>query len=154
MELIKQWALGITVAAIAGAVILVLSPQGATEKIVRTAVSLFLLCAMLTPFMKSIDIDSLLEIEKINPEANTADIQSGITQSTQQAVREKIEEILASSGIKAEEINIDISIDEEKQMRIDAVTVKLNKSDIEKQTQIREKLKSELGIEVKTEVDE
>ena len=51
MNEIKQWTLGITVSAIVGAIILFISPEGSTEKFVRTAVSLFLMCAILSPFI-------------------------------------------------------------------------------------------------------
>lgn len=152
MELIKQWALGITISAIAGAVILVLSPQGATEKIVKTAVSLFLLCAMLTPFMKNIDVNALLDTKISNEEADTENIESGVIQTTKQAVRQKIDEILSTYGIKAEEINIDISIDDEKQMSIDNVAIVINGADAGKMSQAKEEIIKQLGIEVKTEV--
>ena len=55
MNEMKQWAFGITISAIVGAVILFLSPEGATEKLVRAAVSLFLMCAILSPFLSNAD---------------------------------------------------------------------------------------------------
>ena len=55
MNEIKQWTLGITVSAIVGAIILFISPDGSTEKLVRTAVSLFLMCAILSPFITNAD---------------------------------------------------------------------------------------------------
>ena len=55
MNEMKQWAFGITISAIVGAVILFLSPEGATEKLVRAAVSLFLMCAILSPFLSNSD---------------------------------------------------------------------------------------------------
>ena len=43
MTEIRQWAYGITVSAIVGAIVLSITPGGSTEKLVRAADSLFLM---------------------------------------------------------------------------------------------------------------
>ena len=60
MTEIRQWAYAVTISAIVGAIILSVSPGGSTEKLVRAAVSLFLMCAILSPFLKGADPMELL----------------------------------------------------------------------------------------------
>ena len=55
MTEIRQWAYAVTISAIVGAIILSVTPGGSTEKLVRAAVSLFLMCAILSPFLKGAD---------------------------------------------------------------------------------------------------
>ena len=150
MDVIKQWALGITVSAIVGAVILVLSPQGGTEKIVRTAVSLFLMCAILTPFMSGIDVDSILDGVELNTQqADTSEISETLAEQTKAAINEKIDEILSENGIKADSVNIDISIDEENNMTVNSVAITAKSEYSDKFSAVQDEIKSQLGIEVK-----
>ena len=53
MQAVKEWAVGMCAAAIAGAVVKVLTPSGSFEKSVKTVVAVFLLCAMILPFCGS-----------------------------------------------------------------------------------------------------
>jgi hypothetical protein len=149
MDTVKQWALGITVAAIAGGVVLILSPSGGTEKIVRTAVSLFLLCVILTPFMSGVDVDAILGNIRTNYEEPDASAVKGtLEEQMKQALSEKLNEILVNNGIKDASINIDISIDKDNNMSIDKVNIKADKAYSSKFDKAKGEIKSELGIEV------
>lgn len=144
METVKQWALTVAVSAVAGAIILMLSPDGALNKSVRTAVSLFLIVAMLSPFVKGVDFsdfDILTEGEYEQP-----DLTDAVAEQMKQALQAKITEILADCGIKPIAVNIDISVDGEN-MTIENIKIILeNSGDI---ATAENRLKAELGADVK-----
>lgn len=152
MNEIKQWALGITVSAIVGAIILFISPEGSTEKLVRAAVSLFLMCAILSPFLSNADpmkIINGLELPEVQsaPSANDE-----ATEHLQDELKEKIFDILEEVGIKNADIRISINIENGNEMKIESVQIFAEKI-YENQFEIAEKnLKNQLGIETKIEV--
>lgn len=51
METLKQWAVTIIMTALSGAVIQILMPKGKTERMMNIVLSLFFLCAILSPFI-------------------------------------------------------------------------------------------------------
>lgn len=108
MDTVKQWVLTVVIAAAAGAIVLMLSPDGSVNKSVKTAVSLFLIVAMIMPFAKGIDFDFrdiISESEAESPELNDA-----VLEQMRAALQAEIEKILDENGIKVEEINIDMNI--------------------------------------------
>lgn len=152
METVKQWAMGITVSAVIGTVILVVTPKGSTEKTVRTAVALFLLCAITTPFMTGVDFSGIFSgIKKPEPIV-TDKIESQIAEQTEIAVKEKIDEILLENGINSAEINIDISMNKDKELTVDMVEIFADKNFSNSFENAQKKIKSETGIDVKIEV--
>ena len=49
MAILRQWLLSLTLAALAGALVSLLAPKGATQKALRTVVAVFLLSVLLLP---------------------------------------------------------------------------------------------------------
>lgn len=152
MEEIRLWAYGVTVAAVIGAVILSVAPSGATEKIVKTAVSLFLMCAMLYPFISGEEARGILKNAEL-PDIDISESDRGGAESyLEEKTKEKISAILSESGIKDPDINISISIDNGNEMKIDSVTVAAAEEYKDLFENAEASLKTQLGIEVKIEV--
>lgn len=153
MEFIKNWALGLVVASIAGAVVLILTPTSTIEKQVKTAVSLFLLVAFVQPFFGGIDLKSIFDIEDIvvNNE-ESVDLNKTLLEQMKLELKGRIEEIIDSIGIKAEKINIDIIINENNEMQIKEVTIGVDKSHLGYKKQIEEQIKEKLGVFAEVEV--
>ncbi|MBP9989512.1 MAG: hypothetical protein KBT46_08440 [Ruminococcus sp.] len=148
MDTVKQWTIGIAVSAVVGTVILFLTPKGATEKTVRTCVALVLLCAVMTPFMSGIDFDSIF-IKTKNPEKiDTAEIESHLAQQTKIALKEKIEEILDNNGIISAKINIDISMNENREMRVEKFEIFADEKYKNNFKKAEDEIKSLTGIDV------
>lgn len=154
MEFIKNWALGLVVASIAGAVVLILAPNSTIEKQVKTAVSLFLLVAFVQPFFGGIDLKSIFEIEDIviNNE-ESVDLNKTLLEQMKLELKGRIEEVLDSVGIKAEKINIDIIINENNEMQIKEVNIVVDKSHLGYKNQIEEQIKEKLGVFAEVEVN-
>lgn len=149
---IKQWAYGITVAAIIGAIVLALSPKGSTEKLVKTAVSLFLMCAILYPFISGANPIELFEKIEL-PEFDTSISQNNSARNfLTNELKEKIAEILSQSGINDTDISIDISIENENEMKINSVQIFAAEEFKNQFEKAENALRSQLGIETKIEV--
>lgn len=152
MDKIRLWAYGVTVAAVIGAVILSVAPGGATEKIVKTAVSLFLMCAMLYPFISSEEARGILKNSELPDIEISESDQGGAENYLEEKTKEKISAILTESGIKDPDINISISIDNGNEMKINSVTVAAAEEYKDLFENAQANLKAQLGIEVQIEV--
>lgn len=152
MNEIKQWTLGITVSAIVGAIILFISPEGSTEKLVRTAVSLFLMCAILSPFITNADPMKIFNSIELTETQSAAQAGNEAAEYLQNELKGKILDILKECGINNTDISISINIENGNEMKIEKVEIFAEKND-ENQFEIAEKnLKNQLGIETKIEV--
>lgn len=141
-----------TVAAVIGAVILSVAPGGATEKIVKTAVSLFLMCAILYPFISSEEARGILKNSELPDIEISESNQGGAENYLEERTKEKISAILTESGIKDPDINISISIDNGNEMKINSVTVAAAEEYKDLFENAQANLKAQLGIEVQIEV--
>lgn len=141
-----------TVAAVIGAVILSVAPGGATEKIVKTGVSLFLMCAILYPFISSEEARGILKNAELPDIEISESDQGGAENYLEEKTKEKISAILTESGIKDPDINISISIDNGNEMKINSVTVAAAEEYKDLFENAQANLKAQLGIEVQIEV--
>ncbi len=144
MDSIKQWIFAICISAIVGGIILILSPEGSTEKAVRTAVSLVLLCVILSPFTSGINselpvIPNIEQAESI--EENTVEI-------FKKTIEEKIAEILVKNSFINPKISIDI-ITQSNEMTVNSVKIIADSGNTES---ARKQIRNELGIDVEIEV--
>lgn len=147
MDTVRQWVLTVAISAAAGAVVLMLSPGGSVNKSVRTAVSLFLMTAMVLPFVRNFSFD----IPNIIPDASTEqpDISASVEEQMKAALKTEIGKILDKNGIKYREINIDMNISDN--------TVTVRKIEIKSEnggdfSALENRISSETGAEVKIEV--
>ena len=118
MNEIKQWTLGITVSAIVGAIILFISPEGSTEKLVRTAVSLFLMCAILSPFITNADPMDIFNSLELTETQSAAQAGNEAAEYLQNELKGKILDILKECGINNADISISINIENGNEMKI------------------------------------
>lgn len=152
MNEIKQWAYGITVSAIVGAIILLVSPGGTLDKLVRTAVSLFLMCAILSPFLSDADPFKFTEGLKSPDNFSNEYGKEETNEYLQNSIEKNISDILEESGIKDADIRISINIDNNNEMSIESVEISANKIYENNFENAERNLKNKLGIEVKIEV--
>ncbi len=154
MNEIKQWAFGITISAMAGAIVLFFAPEGSTEKLVRTAVSLFLMFAILSPFLSNADPMKIINGLEL-PEARSASSTNDeAVEHLQDEIKEKISDILNECGIKNADIRISINIENGNEMKIESVQIFAEKIYENLFENAEKNLKNQLGIEAKIEVSE
>lgn len=150
MELIKEFTVGLVIVCIAGAVVIVLTPEGSMEKQVKTAVSLVMLLCFIYPFCSGIDLDfdSDLTLEsdvEIVPEEL-------LSKSIESKLISDITVYLSNNGVEEVSIEIDMHISEENEILIESVTVLLDYKDIGKQEYVKSLIKDKFGIICQTEV--
>ena len=140
-------------AAVFGGIVIMLSPRGGTGKTVKTAVSLFLLCVMLRPFISGyqhrLSLDSVTgsSIEKSDYSAAEYTVES-----MKDALREKTDKILSDNGVKNSRTDIEISIDGDNDMRIDRVAIYAPAQYAAELERAKEEIYSQLGIRAETGV--
>ena len=150
MELIKEFTVGLVIVCIAGAVVIVLTPEGVMEKQVKTAVSLVMLLCFIYPFCSGIDLDfdSDLTLEsdvEIVPEEL-------LLKSIESKLISDITVYLSNNGVEEVSIEIDMHISEGNEILIENVTVLLDYKDIGKQEYVKSLIKDKFGIICQTEV--
>lgn len=127
MHFLNEWALGIVIASITSVIILILAPQGALFKQVRTAVSLFIMIAILYPFFISENIDT--ELSDFEFDKNTysqLDSENIIVSELKKELKNKIVSTLLAENIEVEKIEIDISINEENEMSVNRIKIEVD----------------------------
>ncbi len=116
MEIVKEWALSLTVTCIVTAVLSYVTPSGKFEKSVKVFISLFLLIAFFAPIAE-LDTDSIVlkeneGIEKwISESALETKVKNEVIQVLEQEIKAKISAFLNQRNISFTEIIPDISID-------------------------------------------
>lgn len=152
MSEIKQWAYSVTISAIIGAIILFVSPDGSNEKIVRAAVSLFLMCAILSPFLSGANPTAFIDEIELPEFSNEQSANDETANYLQNEVKEKISDILSECGIKNADICISINIENGNEMKIENVQINAEKIYENNFEKAEIDLKNQLGIETKIEV--
>ena len=147
MQLVRQWALTVAVSAVIGAVIYMRSPSGTAGKGVKTAVSLFMLLAMLSPFAKSVDASDF-DFETPG-EINQTDMSEAVKNQMKTEVEMQIRKILEENGIYSAAINIDININSENVMTVERIEISVRNAENGNILQAEKKIKSEIGADVR-----
>ena len=135
-----------------------LGPKGATEKAIRVMISLFLLSAILSPFLSGIGITLTL------PDQGTGDLEAQVEAAQEkinltlvQQARQKIEEAaklsLAEIGVTEAEIHVDMDIAEDSIISITELKVFLADVQAGRERLIQEALEKKLGCPEPVELE-
>lgn len=157
MEAIKQWAICITLSAVAGAIIYVLSPKGATEKAVKTVISLFIITAILSPFIsgKGIKLDvSFSESPgySVNVKQLQEKINDQLKNSAGEEIKKKIETILKDFGVTGGQIVVSTDINKKGSIFIKETSVMIPRKYSSLSKEIKDKIKKDTGLDAEIKV--
>ncbi len=146
-----MWIMGIAVAAIIGGVVLVLTPEGATEKSVKTIVSFFLIASMVLPLSKVEKLNLSLQTMQ-NEAVENSKIADAAVDAFVQNLKDEISSTLENNGIKINEINISANISNN-EISVEQIQIILNEKDKRVAEEI---LKNHLDLtaQIKGEKDE
>ncbi len=152
MESVKNWILTIVTAAVAGSVILMISPTGNMQKNVKTVISLFLLMAFMLPMARGaipqFDWDDTLVISENSIFENSDQILRGITSSE---VENSVAEILNDNNIAYYDIDAQFTINDN-EINITKIVIELNTNNSVTVETVKSVIKEELGNDVDIEV--
>lgn len=154
MSFIKTWVITVVVSSIVGVVVHVVSPAGSIEKSVKTAVSLFILCAFLSPFASSMkiedfDIGEIAPVPSDNGKANEI-----ILTKLRLDITDKIEKIFQEHNITDETISMDIRLNNDGEIVIDRVLIVVNQESSASLTELKNDVYSALGLNIEIEVND
>lgn len=130
LSFFRQWALGVCLAALTGAIVYAVSPQGAVKKALRTAVAAAVMCAIVLPFAKAgLDIDfDLSETDTsavVSSELESA-VEYQLTAAYADAVVSRADSILRESGQPECEITVVTDINEDGSIFIKRADIRLS----------------------------
>lgn len=150
MEVIKQWIICIIICSIVTAVVSVLSPSGKTEKALKTVVSVFMVCAFLSPFFDGVSVKTEFDFPdfKDNEKVLSSEITRSMLDETEKQSVVKIEELLESISVNAREIHVYADINKENSIYIKFISLTLSEKFSHREKQIASNLKSMFSSEV------
>lgn len=141
MSILMQWAGSVIFAAAISAVLLMLTPKGVNEKIMKTVVGVFFVCCAALPLICNFtDISSQLtssamqSIEYSDTLQNTAKQQ--IIIQTKLVLTQSAREIFEGTQCSAAKAEFELSVDEQNRVLIDSITVTLSERDSQKVEEI------------------
>lgn len=150
MELLKEFTVGLVVICVAGAIVIVLTPEGAMEKQVKTAVSLVMLLCFICPFCNTSVMNFDLDFD-IETAVETSPDEL-LAESFKSELISKINYTLNNMGVEPRKIEADVHITDKNEILIEHITVYLSSDDFSKQENIKRFINEELGVLCRTEV--
>lgn len=115
MNILKQWAVTIVISAVFGAVIQILTPKGKVERAVKTTLSLFFLCALISPMLTGeLSVDSKnFDNLFTSPSAEISERQNNLNQTVLNQVKYQTENTISQMAYELgiEEINTEVFTD-------------------------------------------
>lgn len=156
MDFIRSWALTLCLCSLGSALIYFLVPKGSMEKPMRTAISIFLLAAVISPLFKvqGLDLadlqwDEWLISDGVSEQAD--EIQSAAEAQFQAIVADSLHAALENAGCAALKIEVKTERNEQLQVSVSEITLFLDETNMAKRQDISALVKSETGIEPKIE---
>lgn len=147
MTAISSWAVVICIAAVICGVLELLTPSSKMNGILRFIFGGFMLCAVIVPLSEiDLDFSTIPPIDEISSSAMEDTSKQSVEyvkNSVAELVKSKLEEIPA----EAEEISIDMDIDEDNCINMITVRLKISAEDLQLSEKIRSKITDELGLE-------
>lgn len=153
MDIIREWAFAVCVAAVAGSIMRLMCPAGEVAKIYKVTVSVFLLCCILAPVLNStLSVDWGMEgFTSSAAEENTGELKATLEAQVEEefisSVKAYIESEITAYGASAEKIYINVNRNEDGGIFITELNIFLSAGDEDKQAEISKALRDNLGIE-------
>ena len=153
MEGLREWALAVCAAAVAGSLAHLACPSGEVAKVYKITISVFLLCCILAPVLTGAlggdwGAESFMTSET---EEKTAELENTFKTQVKDefcaSIKAFVENELGLVGVSAQEISINVNTNEQGGIFITELIVFLSTEHEDKQAEIIAKLRDNLGIE-------
>lgn len=147
MTAISSWAIVICIAAVICGVLELLTPSSRMNGILRFVFGGFMLCAVIVPLSElDLDFSAVPPIEDISSSVVEATNEQSV-EYVKKSIAELVKNKLAEISVEAEEISIDMDIDEDNCINMIKVRLKISTKNLELLEKARSKLTDELGLE-------
>ena len=157
MDILRQWAICITISSLVGAVVYALSPKGNIQRAMQVIISVFFLCAILSPFLNGqkikFDFNDKEVMANKSENANNVELNKNVNEQmldiSKNMIEEQAKSILYSHQIYNGQIYPSMDIDDKGSIFIKAMTIKLPNNDMCKKNDIVDSICKQLGVESK-----
>lgn len=156
MTAIREWATILALAALAGAMLELLAPSGAMEKMVRFVLGAFMICAVLTPLAGTV---AKISFDFPTGGAAEEELSEFQRQADEQAlaiaagnIKYLAAEALEEEGVIPEKIEIFMDTSDKGSISFIRIIVCLSADDAEKKQDVAALLEEKLGLETEIRV--
>lgn len=136
IEGIKSWAFSVCAAAVCGAVMNMLLPEGSEKRIFKTVLCLFMLCSILSPIL-SMDFSALstetdFKENRAQTEGITEELLAFSANEAENTIINDTAAALAEKGITADNISVEVNILPDGSINISRFVITADEADAEK----------------------
>lgn len=149
MEALLSWAGSLVTAMIVTMVVSFIAPDDESQKPIKLIIALFVLVSFFMPF-SSAELPSLDEVkgfdEYVENSALEDSVENYAADLLSAQIVSSITAYLKNIGINSSDISVNIDIDDEKNISVKSITVKLNGSDLKKVSGLNEFCSENYGV--------
>lgn len=153
MDVLRQWAMCLIIAAAAGTFATVVSPRGSMDKTIRAVVGIFVVAVICSPLTELKDngfsVEAFAEYDLETD--NVAALREQLVSACRDAVEAQINQAAQELGIAVKSVEADLSVDTENCIIIQNITVGIADDFEEKAELLSEILQEKLGVPVQVE---
>lgn len=159
MEALQSWALCIVFSAVGALLVHALTPKGATEKAMRVMLALFMLSAILSPFLSGKGVTLTLPSQdgataQEQMDAVLEKVNRSLAEQARAGLEEKAQRALEEMDVTGAEIQVDMDITDDSIISITELKILLPRIQGGKEHMIRDKLEQTLGCPITVVTDD
>lgn len=151
MDIIRNWAVSVIFAALAAGLVSMLAPSGSMERVIKTAIAAFFICAFIAPLISSksmLDLD--ITSHETRVEQKTARLKTEVNTQIERQVEARIsaliDDVLKENGASAEKITVNMDRAEDGSISIKQTSVILQKNNATSIQTVKDQIETKLGI--------
>ena len=157
MDTIKQWAVCLCSAVLAAGIIMMLAPEGGTKKILKTVVSIFVLCGIIAPAANLSGIhfsvsDKPQEAAQVNADSLQAAVNQQILTASEENIKKITIDALIAGGINPKTVFVNMDIAEDNSIIINQLDIVLDNA--QNQQEAEHIINKTMGLECRISVQE
>ncbi len=151
MEALREWVLGICIAAVAASIVKIISPSGGMQRTMKVISAVFMLCIIISPLIGEVSFDFdaesyAVEIPDSSELSERIEEQTDIYTKAQ--LKALIETYLKREGIERAHISIIMERDENSQISVIRADVYVEDEFMHLTQQAKQNIEKELGAQI------
>ena len=151
MEALREWVLGICIAAVAASIVKIISPSGGMQRTMKVISAVFMLCIIISPLIGEVSFDFdaesyAVEIPDSSELSERIEEQTDIYTKAQ--LKALIETYLKREGIERAHISIIMERDEHSQICVIRADVYVEDEFMHLTQQAKQNIEKELGAQI------
>lgn len=149
METLKQWIICIIFCSLIGAVVSVVSPKGGTQRVMKTVVAAFIICAFLSPFLQGSTLKSDFEFPDFSEYQNDLSdvITDAMISEAEKQTKNETAKLLASFDVEYKDIKVYAGVNSENSIYIKYISITLSEKYSYREKQIASNLRTMFSSE-------